>query len=131
MAAFVVAPDTPAEARRTGLQLNVFPGSATPTVFSAATPFWVGCGFVPAPSGPEPVVDASLDGSTRFELTVDGKPVAVEVDDRLEGERTVSKLAYASFASGLPPGWHRFAARWYVSGRLVLTSDTSIEFVER
>jgi hypothetical protein len=130
MAAFVVAPDTPADARRTGVQLNVFPGSATPTVFSARTPFWVGCGFVPAPSGSNPEGRMSLDGSTRFELTVDGEPAAVEVDDELDGKRTVSKLAYASFAAGLAPGWHRFAARWYVSGRLVLTSDTSIEFVE-
>jgi hypothetical protein len=129
MAAFVVAPDTPADSRRTGVQLNVFPGSATPTVFSARTPFWIGCGFVPSPSGAA-AEDESLDAATRFELTVDGNSAAVEVDDRLEGERTVSKLAYATFEFGLTPGWHRFAARWYVSGRLVLTSDTSIEFVE-
>jgi hypothetical protein len=128
MAAFVVAPDTPGDARPTGAQLSIFPGSATPTVFAARTPFWVGCGFVPV-AGAE-LEGGSPEDATRFELIVDGEPARVEVHDRREGGRKVSQIALATFESGLAPGWHRFGARWYLAGRLVLTSDTSIEFVE-
>ena len=41
------------------------------------------------------------------------------------------KFAVADFPEGLLAGWHRFAGRWYDGGVLALTSDRSIEFVER
>lgn len=128
MAAFVVAPAAPSRVRRTGAQLNIFPGSATPTVFAAHTPFWIGYGFVPAPqqkSGGTP-----LDRTTRFELTVDGARVPGRTDVEEEGGHIVSKLTVASFDAGLPAGWHRFSGRWYVGGKLLLSNETSIEFVE-
>ena len=55
----------------------------------------------------------------------------VVTDLKIDGGLTVSKLSVANFGSGLPAGWHRIAGRWYDAGTLVLTSDRSIEFVER
>jgi hypothetical protein len=49
---------------------------------------------------------------------------------KIEDGRTVSKVDMAMFGAGLPPGWHRFAGRWYDAGALVLTGDRSIQFVE-
>ena len=129
MAAFVVAPELAQTRPEAGAQLNIFPGSTTPSVFSAGAPFWIGCGFVPA--GRSDVEDeALLDDSTRFELEVDGRPVELRTDVTRDDERTVGKHVVASFEDGLEHGWHRFSGRWYVAGRLVLTNDTSIEFVE-
>jgi hypothetical protein len=131
MAAFVVVTQPEATgASRVGRRLGIFPGSATPTVFPADVPFWVGYGFVPDPAQPdrEP---SELDTDTRFELDVDGGPVAVEEEMVIERGQVVSKRCVAHFASGLPAGWHRFAGRWYDAGSLVLTSDRSIQFVER
>lgn len=131
MVAFiVVAPPAIGVPLRTGLQLNIFPGSATPSIFPARTPFWIGYSFV---------VDLlDVDGprreiaeGTRFELEVDGVAVLVLADVTADGEGAAAKLEIASFAAGLPAGWHRFMGRWYDGGCRVLTCDTTIEFVER
>jgi len=129
MAAFVVvAPDGPSSAPRSGARLNVFPGSASPTVFAAGASFWIGYGFVPeARDG----AGATVHPDTGFELLVDGEPVALYTDLKAESGRTVRKFTVADFPQGLPPGWHVFAGRWYDEGVLALTSDRSIEFVER
>jgi hypothetical protein len=129
MAAFVVvAPNGPSSAPRSGARLNIFPGSASPTVFAAGAPFWIGYGFVPeARDGAE----ATVHSDTGFELLVDGEPVALYTDLKAESGRTVRKFTVADFPQGLPPGWHVFAGRWYDEGVLALTSDRSIEFVER
>lgn len=130
VAAFVVAPELPrTHLEASGTQLNIFPGATTPAVFSAGAPFWIGCGFVPV-AGSRDTPEDLLDESTRFELEVDGEPVALTELTR-PGEHTVGKHVLATFESGLAPGWHRFSGRWYLAGRLVLTNDTSIEFVER
>ena len=132
MAAFVVvAPSDPAGIPLTGMRLNIFPGSATPAVFPADAPFWIGYGFVRDPGDPGGESLGALDEETRFELEVDGESVPVATDLKIEGGRTVSKLSVANFGSGLPAGWHRFEGRWYDGGTLVLTSDRSIQFVER
>jgi hypothetical protein len=132
MAAFVVvARSDRADVRVAGMQLNIFPGSATPAVFQADAPFWIGYGFVRDPGEPGGENLGALDQETRFELEVDGESVPVVTDLQIEGGRTVSKLSVASFRSGLPTGWHRIAGRWYDAGALVLTSDRSIQFVER
>jgi hypothetical protein len=131
MAAFVVV--TPPEATgspRVGRRLGIFPGSSTPSVFPASGPFWVGYGFVPDPARADGVL-SELDVDTRFELEVDGEPVAVAEELLVEHGHAVSKRCVAHFATGLPAGWHRFVGRWYDAGSLVLTSDRSIEFVER
>ena len=73
----------------------------------------------------------ALDRETRFELELDGESVALVTDLRIEDGRTVSEVSVADFRSGLPVGWHRFSGRWYEAGGLVLTSERSIEFVER
>lgn len=132
MAAFVVlSPDATGIGPRTGTRVNIFPGSATPTVLPAGAPFWIGYGFVPEPDEEEAEPEWALDQETRFELEVDGAPVSLVTDLRIEDGRTVSKLSVADFRAGLPLGWHRFSARWYEAGALVLTSDRSIQFVER
>ena len=132
MAAFVVLSGTTVDTPdRAGTRLNIFPGSATPSVLPAGAPFWIGYGFVPEPSESDDAARWALDGETRFELFVDGDPVSLATDLKIEDGRTVSKLSVASFGSGLTLGWHRFSGRWYEAGALVLTSDRSIEFVER
>ncbi len=125
-ATLVTAADSPA----TGSRLDILPGSATPAVLAAREPFWIG--YALAPSGPETDLEASISHGrgTKFELDVDGEPVRLDVTETREGDRLVSRSAQASFQAGLSPGWHRFSGRWYVAGRIVLTSDVAIEFVE-
>ena len=132
MAAFVVLP-APAkeETSRPGARLNIFPGSATPAVMTSGAPFWIGYGFVPEPGDAGPEDGWARDEETRFELLVDGHGVSLETDLTVEEGKTVSKLSVAAFPGGLPAGWHRFSGRWYEAGSLVLTSERSIEFVER
>lgn len=125
MAAFVVLPprrDLPVS----GTQLNIFPGSATPSVFPAGEPFWIGYGFVAEAGSSE-----RFERDARFELEVDGEPVLLLTDLEMDdGRNPTSKYAIANFESGLPAGWHRFAGRWYSRGQLALTSDRSVQFVE-
>ena len=128
MAAVVVAPPAPPGVPSNGVPVSIFPGSATPAVFSANAPFWIGSAFVP--DADDSAVNA-LDETTRFELEVDGKPVQLATDREFKGERPSQKLSVAIFAAGLPAGWHRFAGRWYVEGKLVLSNDRWIEFTER
>jgi hypothetical protein len=128
MAAFVVvAPTVSSGAPKSGLRLNIFPGSATPSVFAADARFWIGYGFVPEAADGE----STLNPSTGFELLVDGKAVPLQTDLEIKDGRTVRKFTVADFPHGLPAGWHLFAGRWYDAGVLALTSDRSIEFVER
>lgn len=128
MAAFVVVAPTAPSPLRSSLRLDIFPGSAMPSVFPAGTPFWVGCAFVPDVDDPV-TGKRTLDERTRFELAVDGASVAVHRDVAAD-DPAGGRLEAATFPHGLPVGWHRFAGRWYDRGRLVLTSDTSVEFVE-
>jgi hypothetical protein len=129
MAAFVVAePTGHSSGPPSGTRLNIFPGSAAPSVFAADAPFWVGYGFVPEPGEGGQV---TVDPDTGFELHVDGEAVTVRTEDELDRGRVVRKLAVAEFPDGLPAGWHVFAGRWYDQGVLTLTSDRSIKFVER
>jgi hypothetical protein len=127
MSAFVVvAPPGSSSVSRSGERLDIFPGSLGPDVFAARTPFWIGYGFAPEDS------DAlSISPDTEFELFVDGKRSRLRSDVHREDARVVRKFMVARFPDGLPAGWHRFAGRWYDEGRLALTSDRSIEFVER
>jgi hypothetical protein len=130
MAAFIVvrAPETGAPPL--GRRLGIFPGSATPTVFPAEVSFWVGYGFVSEPED-EDGSRAVLDVETRFELDVDGEPARMEETTVETKGQTLSKRCVASFPAGLPAGWHRFVGRWYDAGALVLSSDRSIEFLDR
>jgi hypothetical protein len=133
MAAFVVVAPPPADGLpRTGMRVGIFPGSATPSVFPAGEPFWIGYGFVPEPGPAEESRSGALDRGTRFELEVDGEAVPLVTDVNVDDTgQALSKHSIANFESGLPAGWHRFSGRWYSGGQLVLTSDTSIQFVER
>ncbi len=131
MAAFIVLPASAGETSRPGARLNIFPGSATPAVMTADAPFWIGYGFVPEPSEPDPEGSWARDEETRFELLVDADLVSLDTDLTVDGERAVSKLSVAIFPDGLAAGWHRFSGRWFEAGSLVLTSERSIEFVER
>jgi hypothetical protein len=129
MAAFVVVALTgPSSAPRSGTRLNIFPGAATPAVFAAGAPFWIGYGFVPEARDGEA---AQVHPETRFELLIDGVAVPLDTEVETEGGRTVRKFEAADFPGGLPPGWHQFSGRWYDAGELALASDRSIEFVER
>jgi hypothetical protein len=114
---------------RTGARISIFPGSASPAIFPAARPFWIGYGFS-AGSSPAGREREALGEDTRFELSVDGKRVELALELEVEGGVPRSKLEVASFPTGLEPGWHRFVGRWYDEGALVLTSDKTIQFVE-
>jgi hypothetical protein len=107
-------------------RIGIFPGAATPTMYPADTAFWVGYGFA-ADHGNGAGLD---DPSTRFELDVDGEPVSMLTDVHSEGGLPVRKTDIGQFPEGLPVGWHDFAGRWYDAGRLILSSRTSIQFVE-
>jgi hypothetical protein len=125
MAAFVLVPPASVDgSTRTGGQLNVFPGSATPAVSAAGEPFWVGYGFVAEPGD-------TIEECTRFELRVDGRAVAMQSEVRREGGAAVHRLDVAEFPAGLPAGWHELSGRWYERGRLALSNRVAIEFVER
>jgi hypothetical protein len=127
MAAFVLVPPSPANGMsdKEG-RLGIFPGGATPTMYPANTPFWVGYGFAA-----ELENDAPLDdGETRFELDVDDAPVRMLTDVQSESGVPVRKSDVAEFPSGLQAGWHDFTGRWYDNGRLILSSRVAIQFVE-
>lgn len=131
MSAFVVSTTGPKGVLLTGDRISIFPGSATPAVFPAHTPFWIGYGFVAEPGDAGVALPDSAEGGTRFELEVDGKPATLVTDVKTEGGRPVSMHSVANFEAGLPAGWRRFAGRWYDGGRLMLSSERTIEFVER
>jgi hypothetical protein len=132
MAAFVVAQSSKSGAPRDGERLSIFPGSATPSIFPAGEPFWIGYGFVPEPGDADGRRAEMLDRETRFELEVDGCPITLLTDVKTDSRETpLSKHSVATFDSGLPAGWHRFSGRWYDAGVLVLTTEKSVQFVER
>jgi hypothetical protein len=108
-------------------QIGIFPGGATPAMYPAHTPFWVGYGFAA-----EPDSTAGLDeATTRFELDVDGEPVAMRTEVHMDSGPPIRTTNVAEFPTGLPVGWHDFAGRWYDGGRLILSSRAAIQFVER
>jgi hypothetical protein len=129
MAVFVLTPPDPPLTGQDCARLDIFPGAATPTVFPARTPFWIGYGFAVEPEARAPA-QRELSPETAFELVVDDEPVGLVTDSRIAGGRTVARRSIAAFADGLPAGWHRFEGRWYDAGTLVLTSDTRVQFVE-
>ena len=96
-------------------------------MYPANTPFWVGYGFAADPEN-----GVGLDEETTgFELDVDGAPVSTLTHVHAESGLPVRKTNIAEFPDGLPVGWHDFSGRWYDTGRLILSSRASIEFVER
>ena len=124
----VTPPEEGATPSHTGVRISIFPGSASPAIFPAGAAFWIGYGFTPGPSLRDSEPDR-LGPGTRFELAVDGKRVELATELRHEDGLPVSELEVASFPDGLAPGWHRFVGHWYDDGKLVLTSDKTIEFV--
>jgi len=110
-------------------RLEIFPGSATPSVFPAGAPFWIGYAFTPERSRGEAA--AHLDETTRFELELDGTAVEVTTELEREGSEPVRKTDFVSFPDGLPAGWHDLVGRWYDRGKLILSNRASVEFVER
>ena len=74
------------------------------------------------------LAEEEISGGDMF---IDGERVTVVEELIVDDGRALSKRCFARFESGLPAGWHRLAGRWYDRGALVLTSDRSIEFVER
>jgi hypothetical protein len=110
-------------------RLEIFPGSAIPTMFRAGEPFWVGYAF--APDGKTSAAAGLLDMGTRFELDVDGRSVTMTSQVEREGADPVRKTDFAPFPNGLPAGWHDLTGRWYDRGKLILSSRASVQFVER
>ena len=128
MAALVVVTVSPANGMSGNEgRIGIFPGGATPTMYPAETPFWIGYGFAADPEN-----DKGLDeATTRFELDVDGEPVSMLTDVHSDAGLPVRKTDMAEFPAGLPAGWHDLSGRWYDGGRLILSSRAAIEFVER
>lgn len=107
-------------------RIGIFPGGATPTMYPANTPFWIGYGF-----SAEPGASGTLeDGTSRFELDVDGEPASMATDVQVESGVPRRKTDIADFPAGLPAGWHDFTGRWHDGGRLILSSRSMIQFVE-
>jgi hypothetical protein len=130
MAALVVALSPARGMGRAGARIGIFPGATTPSVFPAGTSFWVGYEFV-AEQRDEAAGIRELGPGTRFELDVDGERIPMRARARKGKSSPARKADVAEFPSGLPAGWHDFAGRWYDCGKLVLSTRTSIEFVER
>lgn len=107
-------------------RIGIFPGGATPTMYPASAPFWVGYGFAADSAGGADLKDVT----TRFELDVDGEPVSMLTEVHSDSGLPVRKTNIATFPDGLPVGWHDFSGRWYDGGRLILSSRTSIQFVD-
>jgi hypothetical protein len=128
MAALVVAVLRADGVGRADTRIGIFPGGATPSMFPAGMPFWIGYGF--APEQDDGSARRELGPDTRFELDVDGERVAMVTRVRKHGAASLRKTDIAEFPSGLPVGWHDFVGRWYDGGRLILSSRTAIEFVE-
>ena len=131
MAALVVV--SVSQANGTGAaatRIGIFPGGATPAVYPADTAFWIGYGFAPEP-GAHARTTQQLGDETRFELDVDGLPVEMRTNLQLDGAAPLRKTDLAEFPEGLPVGWHELVGRWYDSGKLILSSRASIQFVER
>jgi hypothetical protein len=123
MAALVVSV-LPASGTTEEGRIAIFPGAATTNIYAANTPFWVGYGFTADP-------DSELDESTtRFELDVDGDRALMRTHVESDRGLAVHTTNVSEFPQGLPPGWHEFSGRWYDAGRLVLSSRTTIQFVE-
>jgi len=103
MAAFVVLP-APAreETSRPGDRLNIFPGSATPSVMTAGAPFWIGYGFVPEPTHADPEGTWARDEETRFELLVDGCSLSLDTEMTIVDGRTVRSSASPRFQAVSP-----------------------------
>ena len=108
-------------------RIGIFPGGATTTMHPADMAFWVGYWFE-AERGSDTGLD---DTSARFELDVDAEPVSMLTEVHTEAGIPVRKTNVADFPVGLPVGWHDFTGRWYDGGRLILSSRTAIQFVER
>ena len=124
MAALVVSV-LPASGTEERGRVAIFRGTATTSVYTANTPFWVGYGFTADPES-----DERDERATRFELDVDGEPAAMRTRVETERGHAVGTTNVAEFPAGLPAGWHDFHGRWYDAGRLILSSRTTIEFVE-
>jgi hypothetical protein len=108
-------------------RIGIFPGGTTTTMYAADTPFWVGYGFASDPGS-----ESDLEGpATRFELDVDGEPAAMLTEIHPSEGAPLRKTNVAEFPAGLAAGWHDFSGRWYDGGRLILSSRTAIQFVER
>jgi hypothetical protein len=132
MAAFVLVPPSPVNGHAwPGQRLNLFPGSATPAVFAASQPFWIGYGFIAEPGTAASTEVQAFDERTRFELEVDGEAVSMLTDVHEEDGVAIRRVDVAEFPAGLPAGWHDFSGRWYEQDRLIVSSRTSIQFVER
>jgi hypothetical protein len=125
MAALVVTVSPPSGME--GRRVVIFPGGVTTTMYPADTPFWVGYGFE-TEHGSDTALD---DASARFELDVDGEPVSMLTEVHTEADVPIRTTNVAEFAAGLPVGWHEFTGRWFDGGRLILSSRTAIQFVER
>ena len=108
-------------------RIGIFPGGATPTMYPADMPFWVGYGFAADPDGKS----GFDEETTRFELDVDGEPVSMLTDVHTDSGLPVRKTNIAEFPAGLPVGWHDFSGRWYDGGHLILSSRAAIQFVDR
>ncbi len=128
MAALVVVTVSPANGMSGNEgRIGIFPGGATPTMYPAETPFWVGYGFAADPDNGMGLDEAT----TRFELDVDGKPVLMLTEVHTDGGLPVRKTNIAEFPDGLSVGWHDLTGRWYDGGRLILSSRAAIQFVDR
>ena len=109
-------------------RIGIFPGGATPTMYPADTPFWVGYGFAADPEGGSAFDEPRRRGSSS---TWTGSPSRCSPRCTRTTGLPVRKTNIAEFPAGLPVGWHDFTGRWYDGGHLILSSRAAIQFVDR
>ena len=127
-AAFVVAPAGAMRIPTTGTRILLGQCVVSPCVstYPAGEPFYVSHGFIT--DGSEVQLSQLLDPGTRFELTVDGQPVASALDLDVTADPP-SKAYVTNFRFGLA-GVHTLVGCWYAQGVLQYCGTRVITFTE-
>jgi hypothetical protein len=124
-----VAVTSPAQAHPfSGPQLNLLDPPAT---IPARAPFFINHGLC-AETADERI--GVLKRSSRFELSVDGRPVELKMQLELTPEQidnpafTACKQFTATFRHGLRAGVHEFVGCWYYVGESLGCEDVKVTF---
>ena len=112
----------------TGTQTTLGDCVASPceSNYPAGDPFFIRHGFIT--NGTEEDLHVLLDPQTRFELTVDGRPVPAALALDVNSDPP-SKLYVSNFGFGMT-GVHTFVGCWYAEGALQYCGTRTITFTE-
>jgi hypothetical protein len=134
VAALAVVASASAGHPTTGSPIRLLDPAATPATYTASTPFFVRHGFVCLPEERS----LCLDPRTEFRLYIDGERMSSTLVLRLnvtctDGAATYgtcsNRASLSNFPAALPAGPHAFRGEWWVSGKLTIVREATIDFV--